>query len=267
MNQPVLHQKTVLDIARFIADNHPEVGAYFVENRRQLLADLICKTHNNAVAHGPLKGMRLHQSAHWGRTDKAAMILGIYEEEVLSDLAMQKGRYKTFIDLGAADGFYGVGVLVGGLFERSYCFEIAEAGQRIIQETAALNQVSNRVRVFGEAKPDFASLIAPEDLADAVLFVDIEGAEFDLFSPRVFEDFRRSRIYIELHDWFFPDAANRVEKLKNESKLTHRWSEVSTSARDPSRFPELSNLCDTDRWLICSEGRGRLMRWAILDPI
>ena len=43
-------------------------------------------------------------------------------------------------------------------------------------------------------------------------------------------------------------------------------SELRTGARDPAQFEELAMLEDTDRWLIASEGRKRLMHWLVLRP-
>ena len=43
-------------------------------------------------------------------------------------------------------------------------------------------------------------------------------------------------------------------------------STLKTSSRDLSRFSELSEYSDSERWLIASEGRPRLMSWLRLDP-
>ncbi len=52
----------------------------------------------------------------------------------------------------------------------------------------------------------------------------------------------------------------------SDAKNFHKVSTITTSSRDLSRFPELRNYEDSDRWLIASEGRPRLMTWLRLDP-
>ena len=81
-----------------------------------------CLSYSNAtVAYGPFKGLKFSSDAWWGR-ERASMILGLYEQEVLESLTNIPKKYKSFIDLGAADGYYGIGVLVNNLFENSICF-------------------------------------------------------------------------------------------------------------------------------------------------
>jgi hypothetical protein len=259
-------QKTVYSIINFIMEQHPDVVPQIVHQHRIKLSNLVWDFHQQTVAYGPFQGMKLAKDTHWGVADKGAMTLGLYEKEVLDQLLSLSNQFKTFIDLGAADGYYGIGVLVGDLFQKSYCFEITEEGQQVIQKNAVLNNVQDRVVIKGVADKNFHLQIDPEDLKSALLFVDIEGAEFDLFDAEIFTTFNKAVIFIELHDWFFPDATQKIEQLKAQSNLTHHWTELCMGARDLSKFKELHSLNDTDRWLLCSEGRGRQMSWVRLDP-
>ena len=51
----------------------------------------------------------------------------------------------------------------------------------------------------------------------------------------------------------------------NDAKPFFKISTLTTTARDLSKFPELSNYADSERWLIASEGRSKLMTWLKLD--
>lgn len=259
-------KSTLSSIVNFIRNENPDLIPQIVNQHRAHLSNLVWDFHQHTVAYGPFKGLKLDADAHWGGADRGTMVLGIYEQEILEQLSSLAGQFKTFIDLGAADGYYGIGVLVGKLFERSYCFEMTEKGQQIIQKNAELNQVADRVFIRGVADKNFHLQIEPQDLESAVLFVDIEGSEFELFDQQVFSAFKRSTIFIELHDWFFPDALLKIQKLKAQSAWTHDWAEMHMGSRDLSNFKELHNLNDNDRWLLCSEGRGRQMCWLRLNP-
>jgi hypothetical protein len=97
------------------------------------------------------------------------------------------------------------------------------------------------------------------------LLCDIEGGEFNLFTRSVFEAFRGSILLIEIHHWHEGGEAGLV-RLKEDASEHFHVTALKTGSRDLSGFPELQILSDTDRWLICSEGRGQLMTFLRLDP-
>jgi len=248
-----------------MAQQHPELLPIAIAHARRNLSERIRLHYANTIAYGPFKGLKLVEDAHWGSADLGGMILGLYEQEILNELSALGRKHRSFIDLGAADGYYGLGVLVGELFEKSYCFEITEKGREVIARNAALNTLQDRVTILGEAKPDFYTQIAPQDLADALLLIDIEGAEFDIVSADTFAAFAKSTVIIEVHEWY-PDIQDRLTRLLQQSAATHTARRFSTGARDLSSFAELKIINDSERWLLCSEGRPYLMSWYRFDP-
>lgn len=257
---------TLSDVANHIAEHHPEILATLVNRKRRQLSDLVGKFHKNTIAYGPLRGLQLHTDAHWGGADRGVMILGLYEQEILEALASKPAKYDTLIDLGAADGYYGVGALLNDLFAKSYCYEITQNGRDTIQKNADLNGLTNRVVIRGEATKSFYEDIPEEERAKSILLIDIEGGEFDVVDSDTFAAFRHSIILIEVHDWL-ADAEAKVLKMRDDSAATHTITPLRTGARDLSQFRELRMMSDTDRWLLCSEGRPRLMTWLRFDPI
>ena len=260
-------QNTVAQIASFINGQHPDLCARSVATHKAHLSQKIKNIHNNTIAYGPFKGMRFTDDSHWSEDDKGPMILGLYEQELLVELATLKSQYRHFIDLGAADGYYGVGTLVNRMFDTSTCYEMSEKGREIIKRNAGLNGVSERVVIKGEATRDFAKEWSVSDLEKSILFVDIEGGEFDLLSRDVFKQFSRSVIFVELHELFFNDGDHRLRSLMDAAHSTHTERRIRMGQRDLSVYPELARWNDTDRWLLCSENRPYLMSWARFDPI
>jgi hypothetical protein len=238
-----------------------------VRKRRRKIASRLDKIFHSTVAYGPFRGLKLTENPWWSFADRAPAFLGLYEREVLTALQNVPPTYRTFVDLGAADGYYGVGVLINNMFDRSYCFEISEEGQKAIRQNAALNRVSDRIVVMGIADKGFYKQLSPDELGQAVVLIDIEGAEFDLMDSTVFKALKDSIVIIEIHDWFFSDGAAKLQSLKNAAAATHALTPMTMESRDLSKFEELKNFHDTDRWLICSEGRKRLMTWLRLDPL
>jgi len=238
-----------------------------IQNRRNRLASDLNATMQATVAYGPFKGMRFHSDSWWSSSDRPSMIFGFYELEVLEALndLSKSGRFQNFIDIGAADGYYGVGVLINGLFENAYCFEISAAGQKVIGKTAQLNGVAQRVTVFGKAEPHFHRNLEPELFSSSVVLVDIEGGEFELLNANVFRVFQKSAFIIEIHEWADP-TGEKIENLRKDAAEFFTICDVRTSARDLSKYPELHHYIDNDRWLLCSESRGSLGRWFVLKP-
>lgn len=237
-----------------------------VKRRRLKLSVLVNEMFNATVAYGPFKGLKFSSNAWWGEADRPSMLFGLYEQEVLNSILNVPKTHRTFIDLGAADGYYGIGVLVNNHFDRSYCFELSEKGQEVIRRNAELNSVSNKLKVYGKAEKDFFKHLPIDQLATSVLLIDIEGGEFNLLDADLFKVLKNTIIFIELHPWLVDNGEKRLEKLKSDASGYFDISELTTTSRDLSIFPELRSFKDEDRWLICSEDRGRLMTWYRLDP-
>jgi hypothetical protein len=123
------------------------------------------------------------------------------------------------------------------------------------------------VIVRGEATKGIASEIPVSERDNSILFVDVEGAEFDIFDEAVFLNFSKSIIFIEIHDFFYTDGKLKLNKLLADAGATHRVKTIQMTQRDLSTFPELYDWSDHDRWLLCSEGRAKLMTWLRLDPL
>ena len=238
----------------------------FIYERRVELANIIDKKHNSTIQYGPFQGMLLSQGG-WGKTDRVSMIYGFYEQEVLESLTSNKGKYKTLIDVGAADGYYAIGGLISGTFEKAICYEISKEGQDQIKKNAYLNKVSKNIEIRGEAKQSFYDDFTQEELATSLILMDIEGVEFDILSKS--EDFRKlknSSLIIESHALFFDDGEEKQQNLIKLAEEFFNVKELKMRSRDLSGFPELQKFSDSDRWLTCSEGRGELMSFFRLDP-
>jgi hypothetical protein len=238
-----------------------------IDKKRHLLSLELSNRMRHVVKYGPFKGMKLSHENWWGSYDRASMLLGIYEKEVLDSIMTISKKRDVFVDLGAADGYYSIGTLVSRRFNKSYSFEISSKGRDIIKKNAILNHVNNKLEIFGEATKDFYKQIPADHLNKAVILIDIEGGEFKLLDKEMFENLKKSIIFIEIHEWFFKDGEKKLKQLLNNAKPFFKISKLTTSSRDLSIFPELSNLIDSERWLIASEGRARLMTWLRFDPI
>jgi hypothetical protein len=239
-----------------------------IRKRKLRISKEINDLFSGTVAYGPFKGLRLGSDNWWCDIDRAAMLLAIYEKEILDSVHCTPASHKTFINLGAAEGYYAIGAVLNGKFDFCYCYEATQKGRECILSNAVLNNVAEKLKVHGIATNGFYETLRVQgvDLSKSVVLSDIEGYEFEIFDQDAFSAFSGSIILLEMHDLYFDDGAEQLEKLKAAASTYFKITELVTGARDLSIFPELRSLNDNDRWLICSEVRGQLGRWLRLDP-
>lgn len=237
-----------------------------VYERRLRVSKEVFEMMNGVVGYGLLKGLKLADDAWWGAPDKASMLLGLYEQELLETLCSKPLTDRSyFIDIGAADGYYGIGLVMAGFFKKSFCFEISEKGRQTIKENAKVNGVSERVEVFGAADHTLAQQLPQGCIDDAVVLVDIEGGEFDVLNKEFLKRFQNAYILIEIHNWI----EGFEEKYFNLLLAANQYFEIDTVepvVRDLTKFTELNDFTDDNRYLICSEGRPNVMRFLRLNP-
>lgn len=236
--------------------------------RRFRLGQRLSQQLGHTVTYGPFTGLLLSDTSWWGAADRGSMLLGVYEQEVLESIVSLSQERKIFVDLGAADGYYAVGAVFSGLFEHAIAFEMSEEGQSAIAQNARRNSVSDRIEILGIADSRTLSKIHQDDCLDlgqVLMLIDIEGAEFELLTSEILEEFRQAAIVVEIHDFLEADGQKVAQLVKNaEEYFNTRW--VRTGSRNPSAFSELADWSDDDRWILCSESRPKLMSWLILEP-
>ncbi len=218
------------------------------------------------VQGGCLSGFRIANEHSWGTADLCSKLLGFYEQQN-QDIFVQSSK-PTLVDLGAADGYWGVGLVQAGHFERSICFEQKRRGRRVIQKTAAANGVSDKVSVFGTATRNSIDEALHDTHRPEELFflIDIEGAEFDLLTFEFLSNYRASEFLIELHaggEWL---DAEKQERLLRDAAILFDCEIIDDTKRDLLQLRTELALPDDLTWILASEGRLYPMRWLHLKP-
>lgn len=255
------------DARNYLAFHVLKASTDFTQQRYRL-SERLARECDYTIRYGPFAGMRFTPESWWSAADRGAMILGLYEQEVLQSLArLAPGRH-VLVDVGAADGYYAIGCLKAGWVDHVYCYEMSQHGQEAIRTNARHNGCEERITILGEARPGFMGRLQTDhgvDPSRAIVIMDVEGGEQDLLTASELESMSTSISIIEMHEQDLPrDFINGLETRATQAGLTIDY--LTTQARDPAAFPELSKWSDDDRWMLCSEGRTQLMRWAILVP-
>ena len=222
---------------------------------------------NGVVKYGPFQGLRLNRKTWWGQSDLGAQCLGLYEKEILDEIdRQQKGKHQTFIDIGAADGYYAVGMLSAGIVDHVISFEISEAGRAAITENWANNGNPGAITLHGEANHASLKLIPSHVLNNALVLIDIEGHEFELLTTEVIQQLQFSEVIIEIHNWI-DDFETRYAQLLRDLAKYFNIEKLAPVERNTASFSELRSYTDDNRLLLVSERRPCLMRFLKLTPL
>ena len=197
------------------------------------------------------------------------MILGLYEQEVLENLVEAPAHFRVFVDVGAADGYYAVGLLHSGRVDRSVAFESIPECRKAILRLAVENGVSDKITVLGTASDRFVDELVALKIhsAETMFLIDIEGAEFKVLTQEVFAFLKNSLIIVETHAHIYPDPKGEIERLIERASTTHRATGWFPGARNPWTLRELEDFTEIDRWILCSEGRQEVQQWLRFDPL
>lgn len=179
---------------------------------------------------------------------------------------------RIFIDIGAADGYYAIGVLASQLAETSICFETSSDGRSMINRNWVGNGKLGNLAVFGEATE--ATLLEVLDSLNAsnqntggiTVLVDIEGGEFELLSQAVMESLQWATIFIEIHNWV-DNFLEKYSALLRRLSESHHLNVIEPCIPDLHKFPELRDLTDDNRLLLVSERRPNQMRFIQASPL
>ena len=237
-----------------------------IRQRQKRISLELFKMLNGTVKYGPFKGLRLTHNPWWGQLDLGSQCLGLYEKEILKFIEnIEDGQFTNFIDIGAADGYYAVGLLSTGKIQRSICFEKTDKGREAIFTNWKNNGAIGQLVVKAKANFESIATLTEHDLERSLILIDIEGGEFELLNNDTIRKFRYSKILLEIHNW----VTDFEEKYKNLLISLDEFfciKIIKRVDRQVDNYMELRDFTDDNRLLLISERRPCLMRFLELTP-
>lgn len=196
------------------------------------LTHLVRKRTGSMVRLGPFKGMRYVETAQGSAY--IPKLLGIYERELTPQIENLVSQHpKLIVDLGAAEGYYAIGLARCLGDTRVIAFEMEPSGQAALREMSVLNQVDGRMDIRGKCEPaDLVEALGSE--MGAAVICDVEGYEEKLLDPVAVPALRQAAILVELHDFLVP---NITQTLVQRFEDTHRIEQVWQQPRSRGEFP------------------------------
>ena len=232
--------------------------------KKKVLSKLVADT-GYQVKYGLFKGMQLDEAPWWGSYDMNSKLLGVYELSVQQRIesAAGKGDFQ-FIDIGAADGFFAVGVAFAGIAKSVSAFDIDPKAQEKLKENFLRNGCGHIASIHGEATAvELRNLICQN--SKSIVLIDIEGAEYEFLDEEMLYVLKDCLIICELHPWLLEDGTAKELALIERASKNHAVSFLKRQFIDPMKFEELSDFNEDEQLLAISEARGRRMRWMVLE--
>ncbi len=217
--------------------------------------------HGLEVRRGPFAGLRYPGALVADHGDLVAKLVGTYELELAPVVASWVGRIALLVDVGAAEGFYAVGMAVASPGTRVVAYEADPAAREQLRLLAEHNGVADRVELRGACTPgELAALPAG---AGTALLSDCEGCEATLLDPAAAPPLTGWPLLVELHDRIVPGV---TATIRRRFAPTHDVELIPTRPRAGEDPPELADLHPRDRLRLIGERRAGPMQWAWLRP-
>ncbi len=221
------------------------------------------KTHRT-VQSGPFRGMR-----HTGETYLSAItpkLLGIYERE-LHDCIEEAINFpfQTVVDIGAAEGYYVVGLAMRMPNAQVIAFEMVSEAREFLARMVKLNKVESRVTIKELCTSRDLSAILKTS-GSALVICDAEGGEALLLDPIRVPELKDCYIVVELHDYLVGGVS---EEIRERFTATHSITHLRQEERDRSEFPYqtlYTRIIPSCLDLAVSEFRPAKMGWYWMRP-
>jgi len=217
------------------------------------------------VHDGPFAGMRYIDTAFGSAY--VPKLLGIYERELnpFIDQACAL-NFPLIVDVGAAEGYYAIGMALRNPSARVIAFETEQKGRAALKEMAELNNVTSHLEIHGKCTPqDLAQILATSDRA--LILCDAEGDEESLLNIQAVPMLAHTHLLVEMHEFVSPGITQRVTK---RFAATHNVQPIWQEDRHRSDLPfatlgtRLLPRSYLD-WSV-SEWRPARMSWLWMEP-
>jgi len=231
------------------------------QSSREVLGKKVYEYYGGKIAYGPFKGVGINNHSAWsGTKDIGPKIFGLYENQILNWIYQKK--FDLLIDVGAADGYYALGMLSQKIARRAVTFEISVNDREITKSSAIINNVDDLIFIKGEATSSEIIEVL-KSCSNGLIIMDIEGGEYNLITRELLEAAKNYCLVIEIHEVVDKDIQ---ENMLNLCREFHHFEELTSLERVFPRDKFTEKLTDNERSLLLSEGRPYAMTWVALSP-
>ncbi len=229
-----------------------------LQRLKRRIARRVASKYGNVVFNGPFKGM-VFSNTGWGSSEHLGMLAGTYEYPVVDYLSGLARHSTTFIDIGAASGYYSVGLAKAFAHLQVFAFESSPRSRKIMESNVLDNRVNHQIEIFGKFEGDFPK----EFIFEGCFFLfDIEGGEYSLIDRDLLIKAKKCHFVVELHG----SDESKIEILKSLFAEEFSVNSITNSVEETFRILDDLELTENETNLIASDGRKRRGRWLVACP-
>jgi precorrin-6B methylase 2 len=226
---------------------------------RQLRRILTKLPDAKRVAQGPFEGMGYIPLASSHTT--LPMLLGTYERELHPAIeAICGAGCDRIVDIGAAEGYYAVGMALRNPGVSLVAFEMNASVRYYLRRLARRNGVRPRIKILGECTPAALETALAAAKRPAVI-CDCEGAEDMLLDPVRVPSLRRALILVETHEGMVNGIEDHIHK---RFAATHDIEVIRNRVRTLDDLPAGCALSDAEADAAMDEHR-RHAEWMFMQ--
>ena len=270
--------KVIRNISRnFLRENYPSIHQTVSSIRQQWRCRRMFLRFQNefkakvyrhqplVVLSGPFKELIYYNKSVWGLI--TSKWIGSYEEELHSVLSkIIRIGYLRIIDVGAAEGYYAVGLAKTCPSSKVLAFDIDPIARLRMKQLRDLNSISNL---------EISSYCSHEILSDSILpeltllICDIEGYEYELLDLDKVSKLAKTDILVEIHGFEELSSCSVKHEISARFASTHNIVEFQVTQRDPQKYSQtIQNLQTIPLALIekaMEEHRFKSQEWLWLE--
>jgi hypothetical protein len=230
------------------------------ENLQNQIRKKIFSQDEPVVLSGPFAGMRYISEIVWGPI--TPKWLGAYECELhpIINKIISQAKYGTIINIGAAEGYYAVGLAKHLPRGTVFAFDLDFRARAQQRRLAKLNNVKN-LMVGSRCNPiELQNRIKAHS---CLIICDIEGFEVELLDPSKVPGLRNADIIVEVHPAQGMSTSAVGDLLKKRFHDSHDIETIDSCSREIAGFRKLVPLKVTDEELLMAleEGRCEQQYW------
>lgn len=231
------------------------------------LAELVLIRTKGSVHSGPFRGVVYASQAHG--SSLYPKLLGTYERELNYILAaVIQAPPSRFINIGAAEGYYAIGLARSCPQCQVIAYEMSQQARALLAAMAKHNRVQHQIDVRGECTPECLRRdLETVRVGRTVILCDVEGYEDVLLDPSTVPGLRDVAILVEMHDFCAPGVTQRIKDRFSASHLIKEiWQEARSGAEFPFKtaYTRIIPSCYKRKFL--DEGRPVRMNWLWMLP-
>jgi hypothetical protein len=220
------------------------------------------------VQNGPFADARLSVS-DWNEWTTVPKVLGSYEAELhptIEDLC--EVDYDRIINIGAAEGYYAVGMALRQQSALVYAFEASDQLREQCALNSRINGAEERICIQGRCGVSDLKDIVSEEPGTDLIICDCEGQELGLLHGEIISLLTNTDLLVEIHETVATEERKEsaTEILTRRFRPTHKITMIPARLRTAERYSALNSLYWDEKPLAISEHRRRSKGWLLMKP-